>query len=108
MKKKALWVSVIILIIVAIPIGFFYVLNNGNPCTKYLADKNVPAYLEEKGYTENEMEESHYVEPKYLINNDYYHGHYMVVFIAKGRKDSLLSNIDYLSRMIMISPILYF
>ena len=82
MKKKALWVSlsVIILIIVAIPFGFFYVLNNGNPYTKYIADKNVPAYLEEKGYTENEMEESHYVEPKYLINNDYYHGHYMVVF----------------------------
>ncbi|MCJ7841417.1 DUF3139 domain-containing protein [Lederbergia sp. NSJ-179] len=82
MKKKVLWISLslIMLIIVTIPLGFFYVLNNGNPYTKYIADKNVPVYLEEKGYTENEIEESHYVEPKYLINNDYYHGHYMVIF----------------------------
>ena len=62
------------------PIWVFYVLNNPNPYTKYIADKNVPVYLEEKGYTEKEIEESHYVEPKYLINNDYYHGYYMVVF----------------------------
>ena len=78
MKKRALWVSlcVIILIIIAIPLGSIYVLNNGNPYTKYIADKNIPVYLEKKGYTENEIEESHYIEPKHLINNDYYHGHY--------------------------------
>ena len=64
MKKKIIWftMGLIILIIVAIPFGFFYVLNNGNPYTKYIAEKNVPVYLEEKGYTENDIEESHYVE----------------------------------------------
>lgn len=70
----------IILIIVLVPFGFFYVLNNGNPFTNYIADKNVPKYLEEKGYTENDIKESHYVEPKHIINKDFYHGHYMVIF----------------------------
>ncbi|MER2262142.1 MAG: DUF3139 domain-containing protein [Psychrobacillus sp.] len=82
MKKKNIWfaVGLIIFIIVAIPFGFFYVLNNGNPYTNYLADKIVPVYLEEKGYTENDIEESHYVETKHIINNDFYQGHYMVIF----------------------------
>ena len=65
----------IILIIVAIPFGFFYVLNNGNPCTKYLADEMFQ-FIWRKKVHRNEIEESHYVEPKYLINNGYYHGHY--------------------------------
>ena len=72
--------GLIILIIAAIPLGFIYVLSNGNPYTNYIADKNVPVYLEEKGYTENDIEESHYVEPKHIINNDFYQGHYMVIF----------------------------
>lgn len=82
MKKKNIWfaIGLIILIIVAIPFGFFYLLNNGNPYTNYIADKKVPVYLEEKGYTENDVEESHYVEPKHIINNDFYQGHYMVIF----------------------------
>lgn len=81
MKKNILiTLSLIILVIVAIPLGFFYVLNNGNPYTKYIVDKNVPRYLKVKGYTEKEIKESHYVEPKHLINNDFYHGHYMVIF----------------------------
>lgn len=82
MKKKIIWfgIGLFTLIIVVIPFGFFYVLNNGNPYTKYIADKNVPVYLEEKGYTENDIEELHYVEPKHIINNDFYHGHYMVIF----------------------------
>ena len=79
MKKKLMW-SALIFIIVSVPIGFFYVLSNGNPYTNYIADKKVPKYLEEKGYTVNDIEESHYVEPKHTINKDFYHGHYMVIF----------------------------
>lgn len=30
-----------------------------------------------------DIEESHYVEPKHIINNDFYHGHYMVIFQAE-------------------------
>ena len=82
MKKKNMWfaMGIIILIIAAIPLGFIYVLSNGNPYTNYIADKNVPVYLEENGYTENDIEESRYVEPKHIINNDFYQGHYMVIF----------------------------
>lgn len=82
MNKKALWkvLSVILLVIIAIPLVFLYVLNNGNPYTKYLADKNVPIYLEKQGYTENDLEESHYTEPKYTIDNEFYQGHYMTIF----------------------------
>ena len=81
-KKKIIWFAsgLIILIIMAITISFFYMLNNGNPYTKYIADKKVPVYLEEKGYTENDIEESHYAEPKDIINNDFYSGQYMVIF----------------------------
>jgi hypothetical protein len=32
------------------------------------------------GYTTDVMEEAQYVEPKYTINRDFYHGHYMVIF----------------------------
>ncbi|MFJ8458229.1 DUF3139 domain-containing protein [Lysinibacillus xylanilyticus] len=62
------------------PIGFIYVLNNGNPYTKYIANKYVPKYLEEQRYTDDKIKESHYVEQKHLINKDFYHGHYMVIF----------------------------
>lgn len=81
-KKKILIITstLIAVIVFALPIGFIYVLNNGNPYTKFIANKYVPEYLEEKGYTEEKIEESHYVEPKHLINKDYYHGHYMVIF----------------------------
>lgn len=82
-RRKKVMKSVLVLIlltIVVLPFGFFYVLNNGNPYTKFIADKKVPKYLEEKGYTEPNIEESHYVEPKNLINKDLYHGHYMVTF----------------------------
>lgn len=72
--KKIIWfvVGLIILVIVVLPFGFFYVLNNGNPYTNYIADKNVPVYLEEKGYTKHDIEESHYVEPKHIINKDFF------------------------------------
>lgn len=82
MKKKIIWYAFVLalVIVVAVPFGVLYVLNNGNPYTKYIANKKVPIYLEEKGYTENDIEELHYVEPKHTINKDFYHGHYMVIF----------------------------
>jgi len=80
--KKNIWIaiSVTLLIVIAIPIVSIYLLNNGNPYTKYLANKNVPVYLEKQGYTESDIVESHYVEPKHGTNSDFYHGHYMVIF----------------------------
>lgn len=80
-KKRLVIVSnLVIFIILALPFGFFYVLNNGNPLTKYIADKKVPVYLMEKGYSMDDLKESHYVEPKHTINRKFYHGRYMVVF----------------------------
>ncbi|MDO6448504.1 DUF3139 domain-containing protein [Oceanobacillus profundus] len=80
-KKLLIIVSIFFIVFfIAVPAGFLYVLNNGNPYTKYLVNKHVPAHLEEMGYAEEQMEEAHYVEPKHFINKDFYHGHYMVVF----------------------------
>lgn len=82
MKKKMMRPAFvfIVLMIVAAPFGFLYVLSNGNPYTNYIANNKVPKHLKEKGYTKNDIEESHYVEPKHMINKEFYHGHYMVIF----------------------------
>ncbi|MBD1222019.1 DUF3139 domain-containing protein [Virgibacillus halodenitrificans] len=82
MSKKAIWIiiSLILLTILTSPFGIIYLLNNGNPYTKYIANKNVPQYLHEMGYLETDIEDSHYVEPKNGINNEFYRGHYMVIF----------------------------
>lgn len=71
---------VIVLFILSAPFILLYVLNNGNPITKYMVHRYIPAYLENQGYTKDDMQNAHYVEPKYIINKDYYHGHYMVIF----------------------------
>ena len=80
--KKRLWITIILSLVltIAIPYIFIYYLNNGNPYTKYLANRNVPTHLEKQGYTDSDLEASHYVEAKHTINSDYYHGHYMVIF----------------------------
>ncbi|RHW41164.1 DUF3139 domain-containing protein [Neobacillus notoginsengisoli] len=82
MNRKVTFTIIVItvLIIISIPAGFLYVLNNGNPYTKLITSHYVPSYLEEKGYTEKDILDSHFVEPKHLINQDVYHGHYMVIF----------------------------
>lgn len=67
-------------ILVSIPVTGFYMLNYGNPIHKPIANKYVPEYLKIHGYTDDQIMESHYVEPKHLINKDYYHGHFMVRF----------------------------
>ena len=56
-RNKWIAISVPLLIIIVTPIVAIYFLNNGNPYTKYLANKNVPVYLEEQGYTESDIEE---------------------------------------------------
>ena len=80
--KKFIWIAIgiILILVIATPFVVIYLLNNGNPYTKYLANKNVPVYLEEQGYKEIDIAESHYVEPKKFIDKDFYHGHYRVVF----------------------------
>ncbi|WP_078552854.1 DUF3139 domain-containing protein [Bacillus alkalicellulosilyticus] len=82
LQKKLLVVilSVLMVSIVVVPIGLLYVLNNGNPYTKYLAEKYVPTHLEEVGYSKEDIKQTHYIEPKHLINKDFYHGHYKVIF----------------------------
>ncbi|WP_232217780.1 DUF3139 domain-containing protein [Virgibacillus sp. SK37] len=49
-------ISLILLTILASPFGIIYLLNNGNPYTKYIANKNVPQYLHEMGYLETDIE----------------------------------------------------
>lgn len=79
-KGLAFVISIILILVIVTPVVFVYVLNNGNPYTKYLANKHVPLYLEEKGYREVDIEDAHYVEPKHVINREFYQGHYMVIF----------------------------
>ncbi|MBU9714916.1 DUF3139 domain-containing protein [Evansella tamaricis] len=82
MSNKTYWlIGMVFFIILAIPVGYIYLLNNGNPYTKYLVEKNVPVYLEQQGYSTEEIMEARYVEPKYLINRNFHHGHYMVKFV---------------------------
>lgn len=73
-------VSISFTIIILIIVGYLYLLENGNPYNRYLVNKYVPVYLEEKGYTADEIKEAHYVQPKHLINTDLYQGNYMVIF----------------------------
>lgn len=69
-----------IIIVLAIPTVLLYVLNNGNPYTEFIVNQHVPNYLKEKEMTQDRIKKSLYVEPKYLINRDFHHGHYMIIF----------------------------
>ena len=82
MKKRKGSVILIGMVVLffSFPLVVLYVLNNGNPILKFIANTNIPVYLEEKGIKDDELMASHYVEPKHLINKDFYHGHYMVHF----------------------------
>lgn len=80
MKKAWIAIGIIAILIISSPFIFIYFLNNGNPYTKYLVNKHIPNHLEEKGYTDHDFETAHYVEPKHMIDGDFYQGHYMVVF----------------------------
>ncbi len=78
MSKRV--IGIVFGILVLIPVGGFYVLNFGNPIDKFIANRYVPEYLKKQGYKDDEILEAHYIEPKNLINEDFYHGHYMVRF----------------------------
>ncbi|QDZ88374.1 DUF3139 domain-containing protein (plasmid) [Priestia aryabhattai] len=80
MNKKIVWILVITIFIFMVPVSFLYLLSHGNPYTKYINNNHVPTHLNQKGYIKNDIKEMGYVEPKYLINKDFYHGHYMVIF----------------------------
>ncbi|MDN4493933.1 DUF3139 domain-containing protein [Ureibacillus aquaedulcis] len=82
MKRKVL-VSVLIvflLILFGVPASFLYILENGNPYTRYLADKHIPEYLENQGYTKEDLKDAHYVEVNYRVNKKIYSGFYDVIF----------------------------
>ena len=70
----------IIFVIVLFPFVVFYLLNFGNPYINLLANYYVPKHLEALGYDDEDMLEAHYIEPKMIVNNDFHHGHYMVIF----------------------------
>ncbi|KAB2331328.1 DUF3139 domain-containing protein [Bacillus mesophilum] len=81
MLKYFIWtVAVVCIALLLPPLVVIYFLNNGNPIHEYLTDKYIPAYLEEQGYSDDELASSHSVYPNISINKDFYHGHYMVKF----------------------------
>lgn len=81
MKKIFYTLAIIIgICIIVLPLLFIFVLNNGDPYTKYIVEKHVPNHLEQQGYTEKEIREHGYVEPKESGNDDFYQGQYKVVF----------------------------
>lgn len=82
MKKKILLgvVIVLLLIVFGVPASFLYILQNGNPYTRYLADKHIPEYLENQGYTKKDFKDAHYAEVNYSVNKKIYSGMYDVIF----------------------------
>ncbi|WP_442637731.1 DUF3139 domain-containing protein [Rossellomorea marisflavi] len=76
---KGLGLAVLILLVL-IPMGFMVMLHMDNPYQKYIVEKYVPIHLEKVGESPSGMIESMYVQPNYIINRDYYQGHYYVVY----------------------------
>ena len=56
-------------------------MNNGNPYTHYILNKKFPSYLEQRGYSDEDIIKQLAVEQKDIINKDFYHARYMVTFI---------------------------
>jgi Protein of unknown function (DUF3139) len=82
-KKYRWWVigtGVSLLLLMSTPFVLFYLLNNGNPYTRYWTERQVPAHLEEQGYTEDDYVEAHWVLPNYRINKDIYTDGFVVRF----------------------------
>ena len=81
MKKLFYSIAIIIgICVIVVPLLFIFVLNNGNPYTKYIVEKHVPNHLEQQGYTEKDLREQVYVEPKEASHDGFYQGQYQVVF----------------------------
>jgi len=84
LKRKTLKKTIIAMLLVATvlvtPMIVIYFLNNGNPYHRYLVNKYIPKHLEEQGYSDSDIAEQRYVDPKHTLNRKVYHGHYLVVF----------------------------
>lgn len=81
MKKLFYTLAIIVgICVIVVPLLFIFVLNNGNPYTKYIVEKHVPNHLEQQGYTEKDLREQIYVEPKEKGQDGFYQGQYKVVF----------------------------
>ncbi|MCG3087465.1 DUF3139 domain-containing protein [Sporosarcina cyprini] len=77
---KLLLILLLIIGFISLPKIIIYFLNNGNPYDKTVVTKHVPAYLEKQGYTDSDIAEQRYLEPKHTINRKVLHGHYVVIF----------------------------
>ncbi|WP_050615114.1 DUF3139 domain-containing protein [Bacillus testis] len=69
---------VIVLSIFLFIASVIYVLNNGNPYTNFLFNKHLPPYLEEKGYSDEDISHQHIVAG--MDRKDYYYDNYRVIF----------------------------
>ncbi|SNZ14169.1 Protein of unknown function [Terribacillus aidingensis] len=82
--KKYRWrvirTGVILLLLISTPFAFLYLLNNGNPYTRFWTEKQVPSHLAEQGYTDDDYLEAHWVLPNYRINKDIYTDGFVVRF----------------------------
>lgn len=87
-RRLAILIVLSILIFIA---GVLYILNNGNPYTNYFFNEKMPSYLEEKGYSDEDIQ-SQYINTVStgFHNKDYYSGLYRVVF-----KDELNTSYYY-------------
>jgi hypothetical protein len=79
-RKRVIGAGVTLLLLISTPFVILYLLNNGNPYTRYWTEKQVPAHLAEQGYTDNDYLEAHWVLPKYRINKDIYTDGFVVRF----------------------------
>lgn len=83
MKKYRWWfigTGAVLLLFISLPFTVIYLLNTGNPYTRYWTEKQVPAHHEAQGYSEADLLEAHWSLPKHRINNDIYTDGYMVRF----------------------------
>ncbi|WP_282141508.1 DUF3139 domain-containing protein [Cytobacillus oceanisediminis] len=78
MKKLLLIIAG--LLILASPVLFLYVLNNGNPIMNKWITHEVKKHLDGTDYDESDFQEHSYSIPKMDINHDFYHTHYYVIF----------------------------
>lgn len=79
-KPAILLISLVILILIAVPIAGLFIISDGHPYDMYMVNKAAAAHLENNGYTKDDILEAHYVHGSNLEEEDYYAGQYMVVF----------------------------
>jgi len=73
-------IGLVIMIILLVPISWVYIISDGHPYSMFLINKTATAHLEDRGYSKDDMFESHYVHENNMGNNNYCKGQYMVVF----------------------------